>query len=111
MKDADLIQLLDKQENNLKDFINGNGTLVRATMKAEVDRIDEMDKLRNGRINQNEDDIELLQDETRPARWVYRNPKVSAFILVCVLLLGAWGYHKISIKKTIENVTKIEFTE
>lgn len=98
---------IDSNDEKMHEFIKASSTLTRAKMESEVDRINEMDKLRNGRIGQNEEDIEELQEETRPARWVYRNPKVSAVILIVVIMLGAWGYHNRIIRGVIENKTGI----
>ncbi|MBG7617676.1 MAG: hypothetical protein IZT57_04835, partial [Chloroflexi bacterium] len=43
-------------KNDLKDIIVANGTVIRGLIISEVDRIDEMDKKRNGRIGKAEDD-------------------------------------------------------
>ena len=92
---------------DLKEIVDINGTFIRATMKAEVDRIDEMDRLRNDRIGKNEGCIEEIKEQTAVWRWMHVNPLKSAIIMMSLFAGLAYGYHKINLPKTIENTTGI----
>ncbi len=98
-------------KEDLKEFINVNGTLVRATMKAEIDRIDEMNEVRNGRIAKTEYMIKQTRKETGVFRWMHRNPGKA--IAAIVILFGglAYGYHKVDIKKSFEKKSGIYFKD
>lgn len=98
-------------EKRLSETIKGTATGVRATIKAEINRVDEMDKIRNGRISKNEEDIEDLQGETKIARWVERNKKLTALILILATMIVVSGYHVINVRTTVEKLLKIELRE
>jgi hypothetical protein len=80
------------------------GTLTRATMMAEVDRIDEMDKVRNG-------SIKIALAETSFWRWAQRNYKFVLPAALILLVMFIKGSDRIDLHKTVENATKIEITE
>ena len=54
MDDSTIIKLFEIQKRDLKEIIQDNGITIRGTIRSEVDRIDEMDKRRNGRIAESE---------------------------------------------------------
>ena len=103
--------LQDKMEERLVEAIKGTGTGVRAKIESEVNRIDEMDKIRNGRIQKNADDIEDLEAETKIARWVQRNKRLSVIIAAIFMMGMAFGYHTINIKRTVEKYLNIELKD
>ena len=45
MEDHVLIELLESQKNDLKDYIDLTGKATRGKFTSEVDRIEQMDKL------------------------------------------------------------------
>ena len=65
-----ITELQEKMEQRIVETINGTATGIRATIKGEVNRIDEMDKQRNNRISK-------LENQTVVIRWAHRNPKVA----------------------------------
>lgn len=113
--DKETMEFLLKQNNDLKEdmkeYINLHSTSIRGAIKSEVDRIDEMDKIRNGRIERNKDDIELIKKETAIVRWINRHPRISTIIAIAMVALIALGAHEINLKRTIEKVTNIELKE
>ena len=115
MIDAKTIQFITdqnrEQTEHLKDIILANGTLIRGKIESEIDRIDEMDRLRNGKIKENGDDINIIKKETRISRWAHRNPKVALIVFVAFVLLIATGFHTINVRRTIEKVMRIELNE
>ena len=103
--------LQDKMEERLVSAINGTAKGVRAKVESEVDRIDEMDKIRNGRITKNEDDIECLQDETRVVKFAKKHPGkviIGAVIFVALVSLSA---SQLNVKRTVEKMLNIELIE
>jgi len=111
-EDIKLITGLQKDmEDRIVEAIKGQGTGMRAKIESEVNRIDEMDKLRNGKIRCNEEELEIVKDETKIARWVQRNRRLSAIILMIAMFTAAWGYHTINFKRTVEKVLKIELKD
>ena len=96
--------LQDKMEERLVEAIKGLGTGVRAKIESEVNRIDEMDKIRNSRIN-------TLEKETIIGRWAYRNPKVTIIATIILIASIALGSYQINVKRTIEKIIPIEFTD
>ena len=98
-------------KDDLKDIIMANGTVIRGKIESEVDRIDEMDKKRNGRICKNEDDIKDLKKDTRASRWLHRNPKAAVIIILAASVFLMTAFHTINVKRTIEKITKIELNE
>ena len=113
--DAETIKFITEQnrglKNDLKDIINLNGSAIRATMESEVDRIDEMDKRRNGKISENRADIYELRKETRISRFAQRNAGkviIGFIIIVAVISVAA---HTVNVKRTIEKVMRIELNE
>jgi hypothetical protein len=98
-------------EKRLTEAITSQGTGTRATIEAEVNRIDMMDKIRNGKIAHNESELEILQRETRIARWCQRNKRLSAIIAIIVILGVMVSYQSINIKQSIEKHLKIELKE
>ena len=110
--DKETIDFIVKQnqilKKDLKESIELNGIVVRGTIRSEVNRIDEMDKIRNGKIDCNERDIEMLQKETRLSRWMQRNPKVAIIGLIIIISVIALGAYQMNIKPTIEKYLRIE---
>ena len=110
--DKDTINFIVRQneilKNDLRQSIEDNGVAVRGTVREQIDRVDEMDKIRNGKIGRNEEDIEMLQCETRFSRWMQRNPKVSIIGVMIIVAGIALGAYQINIKPTIERMLKIE---
>ncbi len=98
-------------KEDLKDIILANGTVIRGKIVSEIDRIDELDKRRNSRIEKAEDNIVLIKKETRISRWAHRNPKLALITFVILVAGVATGLHTINVKRTIEKVMKIEFNE
>jgi len=61
MEDATIIKLFEIQKSDLKEIIEDNGVAIRGVIRSEVDRIDELDRKRNGRIADNE---KLIKENT-----------------------------------------------
>lgn len=115
MEDPTIIALLEKQdkrmdsmESNLKDFFQTSMMLNQAKIFSKLETIEdtqeelvEQKKEQNGRIGK-------LETQTRFFRMMHRNPGKSIIAAMLVLMLGAYSYHKINLKKTFENWTKIE---
>lgn len=93
MKDADIIELIKME-----------GTATRGLIRSEIDRIHEMDKRRNGKI-------EKLENETRWMRWMGRNPRVAIAIVFAGIILAMWGFNAINVRLTAEKLLKIELKE
>lgn len=109
-EDIKLITNLQSQmERRLVAAINGTATGTRATVESEVNRIDEMDKIRNGKIDCNQRDIDILQNETRGSRWAQRNPKVAIIGFIILVASIALGAYNMNVKRTIEKIIPIEF--
>ena len=115
MMDAETIKFITAQnkelKEDLKDIIMANGTVIRGKIESEVDRIDEMDKLRNGRICDAEEDIKELKKETALARWINRNKKLALVLFALSVFALAFGYHAINFKRTVEKIMKIELND
>ena len=62
MEDSVLIQLLENQKNDLMTHIDLTGTATRGKIESEVNRVDEMNVIRNGRIEALEDEYDDLHD-------------------------------------------------
>ena len=108
-KDIQLITgLQDKMEERLVGAIKGLGSGMRATMSAEVDRIEVLDEIRNGKIEANDEEIKKLKKETKIARWIQRNRRLAVIILFIAMFTAAWGYHTINFKRTVEKILRIE---
>ena len=95
----------------IMELIRMEGTTTRGVIRSEIDRVEEMDKRRNGRIEETEEDIKLIKKETRISRWAHRNPKVAIAVFVALVLVIATGFHTINVKRTIEKVMRIELKE
>ncbi len=91
--------------------ISGLGSGVRAKMESEVDRIEVLDEIRNGKIETNGEEIKKLKKETTIARWIQRNRRLSATILFIAMFTAAWGYHTINFKRTVEKILRIELKD
>ena len=103
---------LDREDMKfITEVVQANGAAVRATIKAEIEVIKEMDKVRNGRILKNEDRVKELKDQTVFMRWMERNKKVTAVVLVLFVFGVASLYHAINFKRTVEKVLKIELKD
>lgn len=103
--------LQGEMEKRLVDAIKGQGSRVRATMESEVDRIEVLDKIRNGKIQENGEEIKKIKKETVIARWIQRNRRLAVIILFIAMFTAAWGYHTINFKRTVEKVLKIELNK
>ena len=110
--DAETIKFITdmnrEQSEYLKDIITANGTVIRGKIESEIDRIDEMDKLRNGRITKVEEDIDSVCCETKTVRWLWRNPKTGYILIVILIAAISLGAYQINLKRTIEKVLHIE---
>ena len=93
------------------EIIKMEGTATRALMRSEIDRIEVMDKVRNGRITEAECEVEVLKKETRITRWMHRNPKVAIIVVVVSAFILMSAFHAVNIRRTIEKVTKIELKD
>ena len=80
-------------------------------MTSEIDRVDEMNKIRNGRIEKNEADIDEIQDDTGLFRRMHRNPGKSIIIGIIIIAFIALGAYQINVRRTIEKATPIEFKD
>ena len=106
-----ITDLQAKSEERIIGHINGTAKGVRAKIESEVNRIDEMDKLRNGRISENEDDIKEIKEETRISRWAHRNPKVAIITVVILIASVSIGLHTVGVKRAVERLMRIELKE
>ncbi len=106
--DAETVTFITDQnrqlKNDLKDIVEVNGTVVRAKIESEVDRLDK-------RFIPVEKDVKILKKETSIFRWAHRNPRV-AIIGALLVLAGVFvGLHTINVKRTVEKVLRIELNE
>lgn len=93
MKEETIIEIIRMEAETTRDFI-----------KAEVDRIDEMDKKRNGKI-------EKLEKETIWVRWINRNPK-KAIIIFLILMIGSVAVvNAINVHRTAERILNVELKD
>ncbi len=105
-----ITDLQGRMEGRLVDAIKGQGSGMRATMTSEIDRIEVLDKIRNDRIGKNEDDVEILQNETRGARFLQRKPVKTIIVAIVIIALISLGASKIDVEQAtfiIHNVIKI----
>ena len=113
--DAETIQFITEQNRAqneyLKDIIVVNGSAIRAKMEAEVDRIEILDNIRNGKIEKNEQGIKELRGETRLSRFAQRNAGRMILGFVIVVALISLAAHSLNVKRTIEKVMRIELNE
>ena len=107
MQEATFIKLLSGQKDDLKQIIEENGVVIRGVIRAEIDPINSTlhdliiaDEKRNAKI-------EVLQTETRPTRWIYRNPGKAAIAVFITLMLSAFAYHKIDMARSVENISGV----
>ena len=107
MEDATFISLLNGQKDDLKQIIEDNGLVIRGVIRSEIDPIKSTlhsliiaDEKRN-------DKIKKLETETRPSRWIYRNPGKAAIIVFITLMLSAFAYHKIDMTRTLEKTVGV----
>ena len=98
---------LENLNLTVKGGLKGMGKYVDAgfeTMRLQ-------DEIRNGRIEHNEDEIEIIRDETSFWRWAQMNKRftisVAATIIVCLILVVP----EINIRKFIEKHTGIEMND
>jgi hypothetical protein len=83
----------------LKEFINAHLTGIKAEIKATNDimtlKFDEVishQKTTNGRVTQLEREFDCLEKNTVIQRWIKKNPKITAAIMVIfVLMVSAIG--------------------
>ena len=92
------------KEETIIELIKMEGTATRGLIRAEIDRIDEMDKKRNGKI-------EKLEKETRWVRWMGRNPKVALALFFVGIILAMLSFNAINVRLTAEKLLKIELKE
>ena len=115
MMDAETIKFITDQnrelKEDLKDIIVVNGTVIRGKIESEIDRIHEMDEIRNGRICIAEEKIEKISNETVIARWVNRNKRTALIIFMLSVFALAFGYHAINFKRTVEKIMKVELND
>ncbi|MCK5605354.1 hypothetical protein KAR91_25915, partial [Candidatus Pacearchaeota archaeon] len=95
-----ITELQSKMEDRLVTAIGGLGSGIRAKMESEVDRIEVLDEIRNGKIEENGEEIKKLKKETKIARWIQRNRRNSTIILVLFIFAVAYSYHTINFKRT-----------
>ena len=86
-------------------------TATRALMKSEIDRIEEMDKVRNGKINENYQCMRRIEKETFWARWVGKNAKLALIIFIVSVALILMGFNAINVRRTVEKMTDIELKD
>ena len=96
---------------DLIEIIKMEGTATRALMRSEIDRIEEMDRVRNGRICEAENSIKEIKSETKFFRWMHNNPKWSLILMALFVAAVVIGTHTINIRRTIERMTKIELND
>ena len=106
-----ITSLQSDMEKRVVDAISGLGSGLRAKMESEVDRIEVLDKIRNGKIENNGEEIKKLKKETTIARWIQRNRRLSVIIITIAMLAVAFSYHTINFKRTVEKVLKIELKD
>ena len=103
--------LQSEMEGRILTAIKGVGSNMMAKIESEVNRIEVLDALRNGKIEDNEKELKLLKKETKIARWIQKNKRNSIIIIVVTMLIVAFSYHSINFKRTIERIMKIELNE
>ena len=111
MRNDEIYKLLELQSESINKTIRYGLKGIRQYVDAgseainlRLDTIKDLDEKRNGKI-------EKLEKETGVMRWMHRNPIPSAIAVLIIIMIGAFGYHRINIKKTVENITKIELKD
>ncbi len=106
--DAETITFITDQnrqlKNDLKDIVEVNGTVVRAKIESEVDRLDK-------RFIPVEKDVKILKKETSIFRWAHRNPKVAIITAVVFVACVAISLHTVGVKRIVERLIRIELNE
>lgn len=103
--------LQEKMETRLVDAIKDQGLGVKTKIQSEVNRIEVLDALRNGKIEANGDEIKKIKKETVIARWIQRNRRLSLIILIVFIFAAAFAYHEINFKRTVERYFRIELND
>ena len=113
-------------KNDIEKLMAAQATVIsaRVDLKIEqkmgglgqkIDSICAHNEKQNGWIKEHAEKIEknakTLEKELWFFRLIGRNPKVSAVAFLTVIMLGAYGYHKINIKKTVERVIPVVVLE
>ena len=105
---------MDTMENNLKEFTKGAISLNHAHITNELDPIKdklndliEQKRLQNGRIEKVEWCCDEIKERTRFAMWVQRHPLPASVIALIIVMVGAFAYHNINFRKTVENTTGV----
>lgn len=108
-------------EKTLRSGLKGVRVYVDANSEiiyAKIDTLIESDKRRNGRIDDNKDDIKTLNNRTgkleKKTGWigfVINNKAISVIIILALLFGMSILANKIDFKKTIENKTGIIIEE
>lgn len=125
MEDPTIVRIFERQDENnkamegrLKEFIQVSGALNYQKIVGKLDPIEDdiadikaANVIMRGSIEKNADDIDCLRGETRFGRWVQRRPLQAAIGAMIVIMMGAYGYHKINFKKTVENTTGVVIEE
>ena len=114
MNNTEIYKLIETQGENfdlklesLEKTVRYGFKGIRQYVDAGFETIDRKDNIRNGRIGK----LEKANKDTAFFRWMHRNPIPSVAALIIAIMVGAYGYHKINIKKTVENMTKIELKD
>ena len=103
--------LQSEMEGRLVGAIKDQGLSVKTKIQSEVNRIEVLDALRNGKIEKSEKEIKLVKKETQIARWIQRNKKLSVIIIAVAMLIVAFGYHTLNFKRAAEKYLKIEWKD
>ena len=122
MDNATFISLLNKQGDDLKDFIKATNSLQNARMinqvgpiEDKVDQIIEQNMVRNGRLEEAEDDISELQvhceNTDKVFGWIGKRWYIVLLAFVALNFMTAWTYYRIDIHKTIENTTGVKIID
>lgn len=108
----------DRMKTDLMDAITLQGSGTRALIESEVNRIDEMDKVRNGRIRTAERDIETLEQKAenceahvKGIKWLTKRWYMILVFMVIFGLCTSWLFHHLDVRKTVEKQIGIELKE
>ena len=117
-QDKRFSERMDKLEDNMKEFTKGATSLMKANLINELDPIRHdlaetvrTNKIRNHRIEKAEECMNDLDKRTKLGQWVQKRPLAAAIILLAFVMIGAFAYHNVNFRDTLENKTGVVLEE
>jgi hypothetical protein len=114
MKDSDIIELFKDSQKAVKDTMDAHCMGIRATIKYEVDRIDEKlnsviehNKNQNGHFYKIDDELELNRPHHKFVHAITKKWITSVIVTVVILFLLNSLFEVVNLFTIIEWLTKI----